>query len=225
VVRGEAGAAIEGETRVDRFSLDEVDLATGATRSWHEFDGHHLHLAATGGGEAYLYRVAPHGADLVAVDAQGQVRVIRDRVLPYARDFSLDAEGHLIFRQRHRRDPRRWQALRIDADGGSPEVLYEGETFALAPHAWPGGGVLLNPRREGMSLLGSQDALPPHPMGPGVDLLRATSTDQRYVALLHTRAGVLPRPFVVDRQTGRVAALEVPDQERIAIAGFAEGDR
>lgn len=227
VVRGEAGVPIEGETRVDRFTLDEVDPATGALRRWHDFEGHHLHLAASRGGEAYLYRVGPRGADLIAVDAQGRLRVIRGSVLPYARDFSLDEDGHLIFRQRHPDDAHRWQALRVDGrrEGAAPEVLYEDDTFALAPHAWPGGGLLINPRREGMMLRGVHDPVSARPLGPGVDLLRATSADRRFVALLHTRAGALPRPFVFDRTTGRVSAPEPPPGERIAIAGFAGGVR
>lgn len=227
VVRGEAGPAIAGETRVDRFSLDEVEPTTGTLRRWHDFEGHHLHLAATRGGEAYLYRVGPRGADLVAVDAGGRLRVIRRSVLPYARDFSLDDDGRLIFRQRHPDDTQRWQALRVDAhrEGASPELLYEDDTFALAPHAWPGGGLLINPRREGMALHGAHDPVSAHPMGPGVDLLRATSANRRFVALLHTRTDALPQPFIIDRTTGRVSIPDAPPGERIAIAGFEGGGR
>ncbi|MEM1033146.1 MAG: hypothetical protein AAGN82_22565 [Myxococcota bacterium] len=237
VVRGEAGSDAAPGGRIDRFTLDAVDPATGTARTWHEFVGHHLHLAAVAADEVYLYRMHAEAtasnlsrADLVAVDAAGRVRVIRDEVLPFARDFSLDEAGRLVYRQRHPERSRRWQVLRLDPRAGTPavpEVLFEGDTFALAPHAWPGGGVVFNPRRRGLQSLDRSSPFegpPTAPLGPGVDLVVGSHPDG-FVALLHTEQSALPQPYVVDVESGAVVPFVPPAGERVAIAGFEGGVR
>jgi len=222
VTRGLAGpTASPAEYRVDALRIDEVDPASGSSTTVHAFSGYLLHLAGSDGGRLLLYRVGPKGADVVALDPDGGgVKVLIAKLPPFARDFSIDRAGHrLIFRGRHESDPKRWTVEALDLSNGSLVRLYQGGSFSLAPHAWPGGGVALNPRRAGLQLLGSSDRLSA-PLGAGVDVVRAFSSSGRFVALLHTVQGALPVAFVIDRASGQARRLPTSAGQRIAIAGF-----
>ncbi|MBW2528012.1 MAG: hypothetical protein JRI23_27775 [Deltaproteobacteria bacterium] len=223
VARGRAGPwpSEPGSYRVDTLWIDEVDPHSGSLRRVHQAQGYVTHLAAWHEAELILYRVAPHGADLVAVHAEtGSVRPVRSPVQPFARDFSVDHQrGVLVFRSRHESDSRRWTIEELDLRTGAMRRVYEGPTFALAPHVWPGGGLAFSPRRSGWTLLGSGDPVA-RPLGRGVDVLRSVSPDRRYVAALHTVQGTLGVPFVVDRRSGRAARLAAPAGRRVAVAGF-----
>jgi hypothetical protein len=128
--------------------------------------------------------------------------------------------GVLVFRNRHETDSRRWVVDELDLRSRSTHRLFESATFSLAPHVWPGGGVALNPEQRGLTLLGSKDRVS-CPLGLGVDVLEASDAQGRFVAVLHTPAGELGTPLVLDRATGQSWRLAVPDGEQIAIAGFA----
>ena len=222
VVQGWAGAQPSAtELRRDDLAVVEVAPETGATTTVHTFHGYMVSLAGAHRGELVLYRVGPAGADLTAVDRDsGAERLLVATLPPFARDFSIDEpSATLVYRGRHESDPRRWVVDSVDLAGGQTARLYEGDTFALAPHAWPGGGVSLNPSEGGMALLGSADTLRA-PLGPGVDWVRAVSGDGRFVALLHIVDGQLPLPFVVDRQSQAPLRLPAVAGARMAIAGF-----
>lgn len=225
VSRGVAGPlpADPQTTRSDQLSIDEVDLATGQSRSVHTHQGFAAHLAGWYDGEILVYRVGPSGADIVAVDPDaGTLRSVLPTLPPFARDFSVDpSRGVLVYRGRHDTLSQRWVLDELDLATGTTTRLAESDRFALAPHAWPDGAVAFNPAGRGLSLLGSSDPVS-SPLGPGVDVVRATSRDGRYVAALHTVSGRFAVPFVVDRRTGQAAPLGVPARTRSAIAGFVE---
>ena len=236
--------------RVDQLSVDEVDLGTGATRTIHSYSGYLTFLAGSRGREVFLYRVGPAGADLVAVDVDsGEPRVILGDMPPYARDFSIDdAAGAIVFQERHETDSATWVVDRVDLATGSRERLHESRSMNLAPHSWPDGGVTYNPDgRAGLSILiggltggltggapplhdgsaqpGAAAARPlvgplPKPLGAGVDLVLATSSDRAWIAVLHTAPGALPVPFAISAETGRAAAVAAPPGTRVTIAGF-----
>lgn len=225
VARGRAGAPPTDPRsyRRDRLTVEEVDLASGALRTIHAYQGYLVHLAGFAPPELLLYRTGADGADLVAVDVEtGALRMVVPDLLPFARDFSVDAaRGVLVFRGRHESDRRRWLVERVEIASGERQRLYEGRSYALSPHLWPGGAVAFNPDGRGLALLGSSESVT-HPLGPGVDVLRDVSRDERFVALLHTVAGRLPQPFVIDRAGGKAHRIEVPAPGRVAIAGFVE---
>jgi hypothetical protein len=230
VERGSAGPpSLDGSLRVDDLRIDEVDPLSGGLRAIHSMSGFVLHLAGWHDGEVLLYRVASSRSDIVAVDPDSRsVRVVLPTLPPFARDFSVDQQaGRLVYRGRHEHDTRRWVVDSVDLRSGHRRRIYEGRSFSLAPHAWPGGGVAINPARAGLELIGASDAVH-RPFGPGVDMLRDVSSSGRFVALLHSfppnkHRGRQAHPFVIDRKSDRSAAIEVVPGARHAIAGFVEG--
>ena len=225
VSRGVAGPPLPDAYRIDALTVDEVDPATGAARAVHAFHGHLVFLAGAFGHELVLYRVGPAGADLTAVDPDsGAARPIA-LLLPFARDFSIDAgAGALVFQERDERDARAWTIDRIDLTTGARTHLHTGASMSLAPFAWPGGGVAYNPEgRAGLTLLGGARPLAEAPLGAGVDGVEAVSADGAWIAARHTVAGKLPVPFAVDTMTGAAAALAAPTGTRLEIAGFVTG--
>ena len=222
VSRGVAGPVTDKGYRVDALTVDEIDLATGATRPILSHAGYVTFLAGAHEREILVYRVSAHSADLVGVDPDtGATRVITE-LLPFARDFSVDpARGAIVFLERDPHDSRAWTIDRIDLASGARTRLHQSASMSLAPFAWPGGGVAWSVEgRGGLALLGKGRPLSPAPLGAGVDLVRALSTDGAWAALLHTVAGELPQPFAVDTRTGQARALPAPGGARIEIAGF-----
>lgn len=224
VSRGRPGPAVEGKYRVDDLTVDEIDPATGAARTVHAFAGYVTFLAGAHGREILVYRAGPSGADLAGIDADtGATRIIAP-LLPFARDFSVDeAAGAVVMVERDEQDSRAWVIDRLDLASGARTRITKGPSLAMAPFAWPGGGIAWSPDgRAGMALIGG-GRLAPAPLGPGVDLVRAVSAGGGWVAALHTAAGTLPAPFVIDTRTGQAAALPAPAGARIEIAGFVGG--
>ncbi|MDI3291519.1 hypothetical protein [Polyangium sp. 15x6] len=221
VSRGRAGTEIEGRLRVDPLTVDEVDLSTGKTRAVHAEHGHLLFLAGAAGKEIVLYRVLPHHADVVAVDPDtGAVRSIVKNLPPFARDFSIDAGGKkLVFQGRHETDSRTWVVDEIDLASGHARRLFSSPSMTLAPAVLPSGGVLYNPPGRGLSTLDAEARIA-GPLGPGVDLVAAATTDSRWIAALHTQPSSLAIPFLVDATTGVASALPAPRGSRVTIAGF-----
>jgi hypothetical protein len=142
--------------------------------------------------------------------------------LPYARDFSIDAtRGAVVMQERDEQDSRSWTIDRVDLATGARTRLHTSASMALAPFAWPGGGVAFNPEgRGGLAPLLHGRALSRAPLGDGVDLVRAVSSDGAWVAALHTLPGKLPVPFAIDTRTGAAAPLAAPPGTRVEVAGF-----
>ncbi|WP_434046981.1 MULTISPECIES: hypothetical protein [Sorangium] len=208
--------------RVDRLTIDEVDLATGATRAVHRHTGYLAFLAGAWGGELVVYRVAPGSADIVLVNPDtGATRVIAPSIPPFARDFSIDAAANaLVYQGRHEVDPGAWVIDRLDLNTGKRTRLETSASNGLAPHAWPGGGLAYTPdRRTGLLLVGARAALR-GPLGAGVDAVQAVSPDAAWVAALHTSPSAFPVPFAIHAESGEVAAIPAPSGARIAVAGF-----
>ncbi|WP_437959731.1 hypothetical protein WME76_08840 [Sorangium sp. So ce119] len=208
--------------RVDALTIDEVDLATGATRAVHRHTGYLAFLAGAWDDELVVYRVAPRSADIVLVNPDtGATRVIAPSIPPFARDFSIDAAaGALVYQGRHEVDPGTWVIERLDLKTGKRTRIETSASNGLAPHAWPGGGLAYTPdRRTGLVLVGARAALR-GPLGAGVDAVQAVSPDAAWVAALHTNPSAFPVPFAIHAESGEVAAIPAPSGARIAVAGF-----
>jgi hypothetical protein len=189
VARGRPGAAREGEQRIDELTVDEIDLDTGRARTLHAMRGHLLHLAGARGRDVFVYRVRPDGADVVAVGPSG-TRVVIPSLPPYARDFSVDENGALVFQNL---EDGRWRVRRA----GAAEPLEVKDDVRRAPVAWPRGRVTLSSTRR----------------------VLAVSSDRRRAAALESRPGFFPLPLVVD-ETGAERPLPWPPGRRVTIAGF-----
>ncbi len=217
--------------RIDQLSIDEIDPETGATRPVLSYTGFLAFLAGSFDNEVLVYRVGPAGADLVGVDADSaKVRVILGDLLPFARDFSVDeAARRIVFEERDEASSSTWVVDEANLESGARKRLYQSATAALAPHLWPAAPgadpgappvVALSPGgKAGMRLVGGGPALA-DPLGQGVDLVLATSSDGASVAALHTRPGSLPVPFAVETATGSAASVAAPPGARVTIAGF-----
>jgi hypothetical protein len=216
--------------REDALSIDEIDPMTGSARTVHTFSGYLAFLAGEHEREILVYRIGAAGADLIGVDADtGKVRVVAPSLLPFARDFSVDAaKGTVVFQERDERDSGTWVVDRMNLATGARTRLAFSKSMSLSPSVWPGGGVAYAPdSRGGLTLIG-RDMKPIHgPTGDGVDQVQAVSpvsSEGAWVAALHTRPGQLPIAFAIESSTGRTLALTAPAGARVAIAGFvAEG--
>jgi len=222
VSRGKPGPALEGRMRVDALTIEEVDLETGKTRVVHAEDALLLFLAGSTEREILLYRVFPDKADVVAVDPDTfATRFILKSLPPFARDFSTDASGDkLVFQDRSETDARAWVVDEVEVATGKKSRLFSSASMTLAPAVLPNGGVLYNPPGRGLETLDAE-ARVASPLGPGVDVVAASTGDAHFLAALHTQPSALPVPFVLDTQTGKVALLPAPRGTRIAIAGFS----
>lgn len=228
VQRGRPGAepTDADRLRVDEITIDAIDPASGEAQVLHAFSGYIAFLAGALDREAFVYRVGPESADIIAIDVDsGQTRPLAPSVLPFARDFSVDAEGRaLVFTERDERSSQVWVVDRIDLQTTARTRLVRGSRMALAPHAWPGGALAFNPDGEkGLTLLlptGRFQTL--RPLGDGVDLVRGFSPDARFAALAHTRPGELPVPFVLSLPTGQSLPVSFPEEMRVDIAGVLQ---
>jgi hypothetical protein len=206
-----------GRLRTDDLTVEEV-LPAGP-RVVHAFRGYATHLAGFSHGKLLIYRVAAAGADLIAVDPDtGRLSTVAT-LAPFARDFSVDDRGRLLFAGR---EPARdaWTVERIDPESGARELLATGASGHFAPHAWPGGAAVWNPDGDpGLSAL-LAPSIPP-PAGPGVDVVRALSPDGAWAAALHyAPGGGMPRAVALRTADGRSAPLPAPTGVRLEIAGF-----
>lgn len=226
VQRGRAGSEPSPESdtlRVDEITVDVVDPLTGNVRTLHTYAGYIAFLAGALDREAFVYRVGPHGADIVAIDVNtGALRVLVPTLLPFARDFSVDRKNRaLVFTQRDERSTRLWAVERLDLVTSARTRLATAPRMALVPHALPDGRIALNPEGErGLSFLlpnGRIQSL--RPLGDGVDVLRDISPDGKWAALLHTLPSQLPKAFVLSLDTYETLPLHVKEGVRVEIAG------
>lgn len=229
VQRGRAGKepteeeGQRGRLRADEITIDAIDPVSGTARTLHAFTGYLAFLAGASGSEAFVYRVAPDHADIVAVDVNtGSSRALLPSILPFARDFSVDRESRsLVFTARDERSSETWVVDRLDLTTGARTRIARGLRMALVPHAWPGGQVAFNPNGDrGLTLLQKNGRmLPLRPLGDGVDVVRGLSPDARWAALLHTLPSELPVPFALSVETGQPIPIAAPQGMRVEIAG------
>jgi hypothetical protein len=221
VSRGTPGPELEGRMRIDHLTVDEIDPDTGASRVVYAAFGHLVFLAAWSGRELVVYRILADRADLVGIDPDtGAVRPILGQLPPFARDFSVDAAGaRLVFQNRHATDERTWEIDEVDLATGQERALHSGPSMTMSPAVLPDGGVVFNPAGAGLRPLDAELRVN-GPLGAGVDVIAASSPHVPYLAALHTVAGALPVPFLIDANTGAAEILAAPKNARIAIAGF-----
>lgn len=221
VSRGKPGPTLEKEMRVDALTIDEVNVSTGQTRTVHHINGYLLYLAGWFDHELVLYRIFPGHADILAVDPDsGQERFVKKDILPFARDFSLDpASRSLVFQNRDENNSRTWVVDRMALHDGRTQRLFSSASMTMAPFALAEKGVLYNPPDHGLSSLDGQVPIQ-GPLGRGVDIMSAATTDGRFLAGLHTQPSSFPVPFVVDTQTGAARILQAPANTRVVVAGF-----
>jgi hypothetical protein len=194
VVRGAPGADRGDEFRIDSFTVDEIDLDTGRPRMVHATSGYLVHLAGAYGGDLLLYRVAPEGADLVAQPiAGGTPRTLLASLPPYARDFTVDPSGALLYQNLA---GRMWVIERLDLRARVALPIFMKREVASAPYVWPDGRLSLDADRRVLAVAGG------------------------HAALIVSGAGGRPVPLVVELATGVGRELPAPAGRRVTLAGF-----
>jgi hypothetical protein len=232
-----------GRMRVDRLTVEVVDLAGGGARVLSRFDGYVAFVAGALRHEVFVYRVGPEGADLIGVDADtGRERTIVRPLPPFARDFSIDAQNQaLLFTDVDPDAPGEWVAQRVSvapAPLGAPVVppassapvvakmerLLVASHPGLAPSAWVGGGVVANQDQAGLQMVRGTAAAPKVPFTAGVDVVRDffSAQNETWALAVHREEGQLPQPVLIQASTLNVQKIAIPPQARVDVAGVLE---
>ncbi len=218
-----------GKLRTDALSIDAIDADTGASRVLFSWSGYTLHLAGEHRGELVVYRVSFEGADIVAIDrATGAVRVLT-AVVPFARDFSIDAtRGALWMSNRDERDVSAWIVARVDLATGAIVRVATERGESLAPYALPDGTIAWTASgRKGLVVAGAVDpkgsALRPlAPLGAGYDAVTSASGDAAWTTIVHVPSGGgYDVAAAVHVATGTPVRLTTHD-ERVTVIGFVD---
>lgn len=218
VVRGVAGPDPFQGPRLDFLRLDDVDPATGVTRTLHTFTGQLLHLAGWHDGAVLAYRISADGADLVAIDAAPPhaVHPLAD-IPPFARDFSVDGDL-LTFHDRDDDDPHTWHIQQLDLRSAALTTRAAAVDMRAQPFA-AAGTVFAATTGGPLHRLDGRPLATPCTGADCVDLLRVATRDARWLAGLHVVRGALPRPFLLDSATG-AATLLAPTAAWVDLLGF-----
>ena len=218
VQRGREGALpLEpGGLRTDALTIDAVDPRTGAAHAIYSWTGYTLHIAGELGAELLVYRVANDTADLVAIDrATGASRLVTT-LLPFARDFSVDAvRGVLVLSNRDENDAHLWVIDRIDLQTGLRTRLASARDEAPAPFALPSGELAWTARERGGLAIGRRTIAP---LGAGFDAVTQASADGAWLTVLHAAHG-FDVAVAVHLAAGTPTRLTAGD-ERVEPLGF-----
>ena len=220
VPRGEAGVERTGELRVDTLTVAEVDPGSGTVRTLFTTTGFAAFPAVLHGKDVVVYVVGPDRARLVAVDREdGHVRVLVPSLPPFARDFSVTPEGHVVFANRDALRRDLWTVESVDLASGEALRLHASRFAALAPHVWKDGTVTWNSRDPG-SASEAAGALAP-PEDTGLLEIVAASADGSRAAAHHLRPGAKALEAVVVDRLGRISSRIVPPVgARLEIVGL-----
>lgn len=212
-------AARRGELRTDALTIDEIDPASGVARQVHRFAGYTTHLAGSFEGQLVVYRVDRSGAELVLIPMKGGApRVLISDLPPFAREFSVDDSGRLLFVNADRAS-RRWRLESLDLRSLERKILTTSPRPGLAPFAWRGEVYYSPDGAAGLARLERGERVELNLFGAGSDRLEARSPDGRWIALSHRLPSTLPLPVSLGID-GVGMPLAYPSGERCEVLGF-----
>jgi hypothetical protein len=205
VARGRAGAiARAGELRTDELTIEEID-ASGTARVLWRGRGYQAHLAGTWNGEVIVYHVFAGGASLLAVPLDGgRARTVLPSLLPFARDFSVDA-GELAFAERDEARADRWVVDVVDLSTGVRRRALGPASQILAPRF---------DRSHQLAVARDRD---------GVEVVRAIAPTGARAAWHYPPGRALPDVRVLDADGAVRATITAPARTRLEIVGFVGG--
>lgn len=211
-----------GALRVDAIDIDAYAPSSGAVRHVYSAQAYTLHIAGEVAGELVVYRVDRAGASILAVDERlGTSRVVAS-VLPYARDFSIDAAGSLVFSNRDAIDPHAWVVSRMDLGSGTTTRLHTARDNEPAALAFGASIAWSSDARRGLTLAGREIA----PLGAGFDAPVLATRDGSLVAFMHIEAGQMDSAAVLDTSSDRAMRLDRDERVTVlALRGDAGGAR
>ena len=230
-----------GRLRVDHLSIEEIDLKGGAPKVLSQFEGYIAFIAGALRREIFVYRVGPDGADIIGLDADsGRARTIQRPLPPYARDFSVDAQGQtLLFTNADEQSPGTWVAEQLNvappaaaapvvAPTSRVAVMARRQRLAtapqpgLAPTAWGDGEIATSGNLTGLRVMRKPGPGPDKvAMDLGSDVVREffTSRQATFAIAMHHEPGALPQPVVIQTKTLDVQKVAVPPGARVDVAG------
>jgi len=208
VQRGAAGPNLTPEAsgakprhalmRVDTLRIEELSLDK-APRTVFTTHGFTAFIAGSFGDELILYRVAPDGAELLAVNVDTLKQRPLTRLEPLARDFVIDEAGRrVVFTLGDSRE-HSWHVVSVDLDNGELSTFGTSKLPALLPFVL-GGKIVFNTGT-----------------GPSFDHLRFVTAGGIRVGLTETPSD-FPQPFALDAAGERLDLVTVPGA-RLDLAG------
>lgn len=231
-----------GKLRIDHLTIEQIDLEGGASKVVSEFEGYIAFIAGALRHEIFVYRVGPEGADLIGIDADsGQERTIQRPLAPFARDFSVDAQGQaLLFTNADEGSPGTWIAQRLSVAPPAPaepvvapksrlpvaariERLATARHPSLAPTAWTDRQIAVSRDLSGLQLMRKPTAGPDRvALDAGADIVREFFTIRQatFALAIHQTAGELPQPVVIQTKTLDVQKVAIPAGARVDVAGI-----
>jgi hypothetical protein len=225
-----------GRLRVDHLTIEQIDLGGGASKVLSSFDGYIAFIAGALRHEIFVYRVGPDGADIIGVDADsGRERTVQRPLPPYARDFSVDAQGEaLLYTNADVDHPGTWVAERLSVAQPTAAIvppssrapvaglrtrLATASHPGLAPTAWTQRAIATNRDFAGLQLMAAPGKVP---FERGVDIVREffVQGNATFALGVHHAPDQLPEPFIVQTSTMDVQKIAVPTTSRIDVAGM-----
>ena len=201
VARGEAGPQTEGALRVDTLHVDEVDPATGRTRTVVSTRGFMVVIAGVVGRELVVAELGPDGTRLLLVhaDTLGQRELTRFQVTPY--DAVVDAPRKRVLFTRDDADGFRVDAVSVT--DGATATLAHGRELAMLPAVLADGRVVISAGPGAGLISPAGDTISP-PNGSGFDRVRFSTAEAMVV--MHETPSEAPRLLI-----NRLPVATVPD--------------
>lgn len=211
-----------GRLRSDSLAIDAVEPSSGAARTVYRSSGYTLHLAGEHGGALIVYRVAWGAAELLTVDrATGQSRIVA-AIPPFARDFSVDGKGQLVFANRDEQDHSLWCVERVDLATGLRTRLATLRDEAPIPFLLDDGSVAWTSPSRPPALHAAGASLAKTPLfaalGNGTRFV-SRSAESGWIALEERPHGVLAATRAVHLASGTAVPLAA-DGEHVEVLGF-----
>jgi hypothetical protein len=218
VSQGRVGHGSGDRMRVDTLTLGEVNLHTGAVRTLWTNDGYYAYIAGTFGNDLVVYYVNDSGARLLLVDRDtGREKILLPSMAPFASDFSLSADGDLVFLNRDESRAGLWLVERLSLSSGKLEHVLESTTSRQSPYIWPRGELTWNNGGELRATATSSSSKPPD----GYIDIRAVGTDGALAAAyLFSPGSSAPGVILINPHGALVASFSIPTQTPISVAGF-----
>lgn len=186
--------------RVDTLRIDEVRL-DAPPRTLFTTQGFTAFIAGSLGSELFVYRVAPEGAELLAVNVDTLAQRTLTRLEPLARDFVVDEAAHRLVFTLGDSQTRSWHAVGVDTTSGELSTFGTSRLPALLPFVLD-GKVVFNAG-----------------LGPSFDHYRFVTRDGIRLGLSETPSD-FAQPFAFDARGKRLELVTVPSA-RIDLAGVA----
>lgn len=215
--------------RVDRLSIEAVDIDTGRTRTVFRAEGQIAWLGcALRDDKALVYHVTSDGAFLRVIDASsGSASTIMGPMPALARDFSYDRDrDEVTFARAAAIGSDEYEVVTIAASGGAPRVRVRAASDHLMPRVLKDGAIAFSPAQDtGLAMLprNASAARAIAPLGAGSDWVAAERSDGQWIAVRHLDPATRNDVFAVSTRDGQRRATFTDHNNPVEVVGFWAG--